>query len=248
MGSLWGHAWGNPCRALACVRSWAGAQAAGLRAPHLRQGPSRSAPAPRRLGLSPQAPNFALPMLMAHAGPVRPRTPQPGAGAGPRHPRARASPFEPKFDAFPCQIVALHALWQGNLEHQKGDMEGRSYAILQRDRASRYAAGHDTMRLQAGTHSLRRGLGTPPRGAGVRGQSRPQIPALGCRGCAPREGYRAGRGGISAWQPAGIGFGGVTLKYACMIWVTAGTAIVAEPSPRSPEPSTSASTSICGSS
>src|SRR5205823_1827788 len=63
----------------------------------------------------------------------------------------------------------------------------------------------------------------------------------------PTEGStRGGSGGRPCWQPRGSGFGGVTLKYACKICVTAGTPIVAEPSPRSPVPSLSTRTSICG--
>ena len=60
---------------------------------------------------------------------MRPRTPQPGAAARPRRPRARASPFEPEFCAFLYQKSSVHALWLGNLEHQMGGHKGRHYAF-----------------------------------------------------------------------------------------------------------------------
>src|SRR5215212_539412 len=118
-----------------------------------------------------------------------------------------------------------------------------------------FLCNQDSAGIIAENTCIRQGVGRWEMGVGVPDPQLPSPTPISHHRPSPERTYtfggafgsiRTGSAGRSVWQPFGSGLGGVILKYACMICVTAGTVIVAEPSLMSPEPSTSANTSICG--
>ena len=103
---LFGGRWGcaPPCPFCAyTIRAYAGAACPRAHFARMRYASTLGAACPRPTCLS---------------GATRPRAPRQGRAAA-LAPPARASPFEPKFDAFLCHYATVHAAWLGKLERER---------------------------------------------------------------------------------------------------------------------------------